>query len=176
MKKIPRLAVRPEHVYRLFYPSVPSILCAKWKAVSAMPVSSAVAVSDSPARIAVAVKKGLGTDLIMRRAPAFSLNWLDSQKRGLVTRLSRGKIRSKDKLGSLKISYMILMKTPVLEDSLAYVILEKEKTLDVGDHHLFIGRVIGAMASLDFDQYWKFREYRPILYLGSGNKKTFATL
>ncbi len=72
---------------------------------------------------------------------------------------------------SLEIPYGLVLGAPVLDASIAYAILEREKVIDVGDHDLFIGRVTGAMASLDFDEYWKFNDYRPVLYLGRLEKE-----
>ena len=142
-----------------------------------MPVASAVPVSDTPAKIAVAVKKDLKTNHILRDSSTFSLNWIDFKKNNLVTKLSQFRAASgMDKLGALRIPYRIVLGAPVLEESVAYLIMGKEKMIDVGDHDLFIGRVLGAMASLDFDRYWSFRKYSPILYLGSERRKKFATL
>ncbi len=142
-----------------------------------MPVVSAIPISNSPARIAVSVKKGLKTNIVLKKSSAFSLNWLEYKNRSIITKLSKIRARKiNDKLNSLKIPYGMVLGAPVLDASLAYVILEKEKVIDVGDHDLFIGRVIGAMASLDFDEYWKFKDYRPILYLGSTKKNSFSTL
>jgi flavin reductase (DIM6/NTAB) family NADH-FMN oxidoreductase RutF len=174
---IPSLALKPELAYRLFYPQVPQILCARSKELSSMPVVSAISVSNRPARIAVSIKEDLNTNRVLKLSSSFSLNWLGFRDRSLVSKLS--KIRAsptKDKLASLKIPYRMVLGAPVLEAAVAYVILEREKIVNVGDHDLFIGRVSGAMASLDFDEYWKFKEYRPILYLGSGRKGSFATL
>lgn len=174
---IPRLALKPELVYRLFYPQVPTILCAKSKLVSAMPVASAIQVSNFPSRIAVSIRKSLNTSSVLRKADSFSLNWLDYKDRNLIRELSTFRAKkNRDKLQSLKIPYRMVLGAPVLDNSLAYVILEKERMIDVGDHNLFIGHVVGAMASLDFDEYWKFKKYKPVLYLGSPHKRTFSTL
>jgi flavin reductase (DIM6/NTAB) family NADH-FMN oxidoreductase RutF len=142
-----------------------------------MPVASAIPVSNSPSRIAVSVKKTLKTNGVLKKAESFSLNWLDFGSRALVGKLSKAVARrTADKLRSLKIPYRLVLGAPVLEYSVAYVVLEKESVVDVGDHNMFIGRVIGAMASLDFDEYWKFKDYRPILYLGSPHRRSFASL
>jgi flavin reductase (DIM6/NTAB) family NADH-FMN oxidoreductase RutF len=177
LKQIPRLALKPELSYRLFYPQVPTILCARSKELSAMPVVSAIPISNSPTKIAVSVKIGLKTNHVLKKSSAFSLNWLDFKNRSVVSKLSRIRAkRTNDKLRSLKIPYEMVLGAPVLDASIAYAILEREKVIDVGDHDLFIGRVTGAMASLDFDEYWKFNDYRPVLYLGSTKRKSFATL
>lgn len=175
MKKIPRLALAPELSYRLFYPQVPSILCVKKRSVAAMPAVSAVSVSDSPARIGVSVNKASNTRRVLRQARSFSLSWIPYNKRSIVSKLSKSSSNN-DKLRALGIKYRMIMGAPVLDEACAYVILEKQKVIDVGDHDFFIGRVLGAMASLDFDEYWKFKDYSPILYLGSRHKKSFKTI
>jgi flavin reductase (DIM6/NTAB) family NADH-FMN oxidoreductase RutF len=76
----------------------------------------------------------------------------------------------RDKLSILHIPYKLVFDAPVLEDSVAYAICETRRVLPLGNHDLFIGHVIGAIASLDFDEYWKFKSYDPILYLGSGKR------
>jgi flavin reductase (DIM6/NTAB) family NADH-FMN oxidoreductase RutF len=172
---IPRLAVRPDLAYRLFYPQVPSILCAKATRVAAMPVVSAVSISENPPIIGVSIRRDLTTNYVMKKSKTFSLNWVDFKKRRLIKRLTNKSLRSKDKLRSLNIEYSVLMNTPILQDALAYAIMKKEKVTKIGDHDWFVGRIIGAMASLDFDMYWKFEEYRPILYLGS-KRKSLATI
>jgi flavin reductase (DIM6/NTAB) family NADH-FMN oxidoreductase RutF len=177
MKRLPRLAAKPEIAYRLFYPHVPAILCVKAGQVSAMPVASAVPVSHNPSMVATAIRKGLTTHRLMRRSSIFSLNWVDFRKRKIVTTLSTPRrIKTRDKLEACNIAYHIVLGTPVLDDACAYLIIKKERMIAVGDHDLFIGRVVGAMASLDFDEYWKFKEYRPILYLGSRRRKNYTTI
>ncbi|MDG6905773.1 MAG: flavin reductase [Nitrososphaerota archaeon] len=140
-----------------------------------MPVASTLSVSNSPPRIAVSVKRRSNTHHVLRSAKTLSLNWLPYQKRTIITELSRS-AAGNDKLRSMKVPYRVIFGSPILEDSVAYVIAAKERVIVLGDHDLFIGRVIGAMASLDFDEYWKFKGYRPILYLGSYHKKRFASI
>ncbi len=161
--------MRPDLVYRLFYPQVPAILCSKAIRVAAMPVVSAMPVSHDPLIIAVSVKRGNATNEVMRKSKTFSLNWIDFRKRRLVARLAEAG-RSKDKLKAYNIPYYTVLNSPVLKDALAFAILKKERVIRIGDHDLFFGLVIGAMASLDFDLYWKFKKYSPILYLGSRGK------
>ena len=35
-----------------------------------------------------------------------------------------------------------------------------------GDHILLVGRVVAAYASEDFEDYWQFKQYKPIMYTG----------
>ena len=36
----------------------------------------------------------------------------------------------------------------------------------LGDHELLVGKVQDARASEDFQEYWKFQTYHPVLYAG----------
>lgn len=177
LRHIPRLAVNPETVYRLFYPHVPVIVCAKSNQISAMPAASAVSISHSPPMVAVSVKRKLTTNLVIRRSSTFSLNWVDFKKRRLINKLAEPrKKKTKDKLKSLDIPYYVVLGSPILEEAVAYAIVKKERMITTGDHDLFIGTVHGAMASLDFDEYWKFRAYKPPLYVGSEKRASFVSI
>jgi flavin reductase (DIM6/NTAB) family NADH-FMN oxidoreductase RutF len=130
---------------------------------------------------AVALRGDSTTAKTLKKAPTFSLNWLDFKQRKIVTKLSsplpsHSAKSSRDKLGSLGITYKLVFGAPVLESASAYAICEKARDVRVGDHRLCLGRLLGAMASLDFDQNWKFKAYRPILYIGSTHRDPFTTL
>lgn len=168
--------MNPEIVYRLFYPHVPVILCARSTQVSAMPVASAVSISHSPPMVAVSVRKELATNLTIRRSTTFSLNWVDFRKRRLISKLAEPRKKTKDKLKSLGLPYHVVLGSPILEDARAYAIVKKEKKIATGDHDMFIGKVLGAMASLDFDEYWKFKSYKPALYIGSKKRENFVSI
>ena len=125
--------------------------------------------------IAVSVRKGSKTNAVLKKAKNFSINWLDLRNRKIVAQLSSGN-RSPDKLKALNIPYLIVFGAPVLNASVAYAICKKESEFEAGDHDLFVGRLLGAMASLDFDENWRFEDYKPVLYLGSNFRNPFATL
>jgi flavin reductase (DIM6/NTAB) family NADH-FMN oxidoreductase RutF len=174
--KIPRLAVPQELVYRLFYPQIPLIISAKFRGIiAAMPAVSCMSVSNAPPVIAVSVGRSLRTDLVMKKAKNFALSWVDFRYREIVKLLSMPGKKT-NKLKEVGVPYMNLLGTPVPRAAIAYAICEKKKVIEVGDHDLFMGRVIGSMASLDFDEYWKFSEYRPILYRGSAFRSPFTTV
>jgi flavin reductase (DIM6/NTAB) family NADH-FMN oxidoreductase RutF len=45
----------------------------------------------------------------------------------------------------------------------------------LGDHELLVGKVQDARAIDDFQEYWRFQAYRPLLYSGiqEGSFKTY---
>jgi len=174
--KISRLSLNSSQAYRLFYPQVPVILASKYRSlVAAMPANSCMSVSNDPAMFAISVRKGSKTNLVLKKSRKFSLNWLNFRDRKIVNRLSFEN-RSRDKLKSLNIPYRYICEVPVLHSSVAYVICQKEAEYEVGDHDLIIGRLLGAMASLDFDENWKFEDYKPVLYIGSDFRTPFVSI
>jgi len=175
-RKIPRLAVSPARAYRLFYPQVPVILSAKYRSLAAaMPANSCMSVSDEPAMIGVSVRRESKTNAVLKKAKNFSINWLNLSDKKIVSQLSSTN-KSQNKLKALNIPYSLVFAAPVLKVSAAYIICQKESVFEVGDHDLFVGRLLGAMASLDFDESWKFEDYKPVLYLGSNFRNPFSTL
>ena len=56
---------------------------------------------------------------------------------------------------------------PVIDAAVAVLECTLVQTLPVGDHALLVGQVRAAYASEDFQEYWQFKGYHPILYTGS---------
>jgi len=143
------------------------------KLVAAMPANSCMPVSSDPPLFAVAIKTGAKTESVIRTSGKFSVNWLNYSDRKVITLLS-GENKSSDKLGSLDLAYFQVFDTPVLSRAQAYVICEVESQQKTGDHQLIIAGLCGAMANLDFDENWKFVDYKPILYRGSAFRNPYT--
>ena len=143
--------------------------------IAAMPANSCMPVSDNPPLIAVSARKGLKTNDVLKKSGRFSINWIDFTDKNLISLLSQSN-NSQDKLKFLNIPYVEILGAPVLIRAQAYAICDVTKDEEVGDHDLFIASLIGVMASLDFDEYWKFEDYHPILYLGSDFRVPFSTI
>ncbi len=176
-----RFSVSPEICYRLFYPQVPAILCAKReKSVAAMPATSCISISNSPAHVGVSVRAGSKTEKVLSNSSEFSLCWLNYSEKSkkVITKLSSESPASSNKLKTLGISYRIIGGVPVLPESEAFVLCQKISSERLGDHVLFVGKVTLANASRDFtaNLYWNFEEYKPLLYLGSNKEQPFSTL
>ncbi len=175
-RRIPRLAVRLAQTYRLFYPQVPMIVASRFgKDIAAMPANSCIPVSDNPPLFAVSVRKGSKTDRILKRSKIFSVNWIGFRERKIISLLSESS-KSANKLDAFKIPYQEISGAPVISAAKVYVICQKKSVQEVGDHDLIVGSVTGAMASIDFDENWKFEDYQPILYLGSNFRDPFSTI
>ncbi len=143
------------------------------KLVAAMPVNSCMPVSDEPPLFAVSIKTTAKTARVVNESRKFSVNWIGFSERKIINLLTQSN-DSSDKLASLQIPYFQVFNTPVISRAIGYAICETISSRPVGDHKLIIAKVLGAMATLDFDQNWKFEEYQPILYLGSAFRNPYA--
>jgi len=145
------------------------------KDVAAMPANSCMPVSSDPPHFAVSVKRDLKTDQILKRSKVFSVNWIGYNDKRIITLLSKSS-KSANKLDAFDIPYQEILGAPVISSAEAYAICQKKSVQKVGDHDLIVASVTGVMASIDFDENWKFEDYRPILYLGSSFQDPFTTI
>jgi len=179
--------IAPATTYRLFNPRVPVIICSKsGSKVAAMPANSCSSVSDSPPIISIAIRKGIRTNKIVRSSSHFSINWLSFEpesSRTIVLDLgkpsnSRKDAGLEDKLKEFGVAYSLVSNIPVLRMACAFALCKVKRWISTGDHDLFIASVMSAKASPDFtaDGYWKLRDYKPILYVGSIRSNPLITI
>jgi flavin reductase (DIM6/NTAB) family NADH-FMN oxidoreductase RutF len=157
-------------VHRLFYPAVPALLCASaGKRVSAMPVVSYLSISSSPPIIGVACFKGNFTMRLAIDSGEFSLCLVD---RTMIVPMSflatQSGRRFADKLEAAGLKHRPgrTVRAPVISGSVAVLECSVSSCKRLGDHSLLIGKVEAAYATKDFREYWRFKEYSPILYTG----------
>jgi len=156
--------------YRLFYPSVPVIVaCTDGGRVYAMPAVSVVSLSSDPALVGVSSSPSHATHGAILRAGKFSLSWLGSGRVRAVEALGTTRATTKDKLRSAGLAHGKgkVLDVPVIEGSFAVMECSLAGREHFGDHELLVGKVVQARAAADFRGYWRFKEYKPILYAGS---------
>jgi flavin reductase (DIM6/NTAB) family NADH-FMN oxidoreductase RutF len=162
--------VDPGKAYRLFYPQVPALLCARMgREVSAMPVVSYAHLSESPPLMGVSCGSMTRTLRLCTGSGAFSLCLLGKESAAAVAELaapSREGVADKISAAGLEWREGKAVHAPVIEGAAAVVECTVESSVKTGDHVLLVGRIAGAGASPDFQEYWRFRDYEPILYTG----------
>lgn len=161
--------VDPEKAYRVLYPSVPAVVCGSiGPQVYAMPVVSIMSLSNQPPLIGVASSPSHSTHQAIRKAKAFSACWVDASMVGAVEFLGSTGHESQDKLGAagLKHHQGEALDVPVVEEAMAVMECSLTSTQAVGDHELLVGRIEAVRAVEDFQEYWRFEGYRPLLYAG----------
>jgi len=161
--------VDPSKIYRLFYPAVPAIVsCSDGGMVYAMPVVTAIPLSNDPPLVGVSSSPGHATHKAVLRAGRFSLSWVDASLVRSLEALGTTSHSTPDKLkaAGLKHSRGRKLDVPTVEGAAASLECSLDARQPMGDHELLIGRVHDARATEDFRGYWRFESYRPVLYAG----------
>ena len=131
-----------------------------------MPAIWTVPLSRRPPFIGVAVNHARHTHDMVRFAEEFALNF---PGRDLMNHTHYFGAVSGANVGKLELAKLATFKAskigaPLIENCLAYVECSLEDALRVGDHTLFVGRILVVQAEPEaFDGTWL---YRPLHYLG----------
>jgi len=171
-------SVDPSKVYRLLYPAVPAILsCDDRGMVYAMPVVSIISLSNSPALIGISSSPEHSTHKAIVNLRSFSLCWVDASLTRSLEVLGTTPHNTGDKLHSagLKHERGRTLNVPIVEGSVAALECSLYARQKLGDHELLVGKVQDARAVEDFQDYWRFQSYHPVLYAGiqGGSFKTY---
>jgi len=132
-------------------------------AVSCMPISV------NPPLVGISISPKNRTHGLVEASGCFALNWLDAQDISKVAYcgfVSGSGVRDKISASGFHIRQGTELSLPVISEAYATAECRVVDRFVLGDHDLFIGEVVVAYATDDFDQYWLFREYSPILYIG----------
>ena len=136
-----------------------------------MPAIWTTPLSRTPPLVGVTVHQSRHTHDMIRFAEEFALNFPGpelmnhSHYFGVVS----GRDVSKLELAKLPTFKATKVSAPLIDGCLAYVECSLQDALRIGDHTLFVGRVLVVQAESEaFDQTWLLddREMRPLHYLG----------
>ena len=171
-----------EEARRLLGGSPVLIVSTSWRAVgNAAPIAYAMPVSVNPPLIAVAVHPSRRTHDMIKFGEEFAINipskvllnhtqWL-----GMVSHTVGDKLES-SRVPTFKGKEI---DAPLLEGCVGWIECTLHDFYTMGDHTLFIGKVVAAQADTDaFDQntgMWSLAddEYKPLMYLGG---RTYSVL
>jgi flavin reductase (DIM6/NTAB) family NADH-FMN oxidoreductase RutF len=164
--------VEGSKVYRLLYPVVPAVVAATSEGrVAAMPVASLVSLSNFPPMIGFSTSPSHATYKAIIGAGRFSVSWLDRRfAKAVIEMGSSTGTGSADKLKDAGLHHRAGRSpgVPVIEEASATLECRFATSQRFGDHFFVIGDVTSAEAADDFDEYWAFIDYRPMLYSGLG--------
>jgi flavin reductase (DIM6/NTAB) family NADH-FMN oxidoreductase RutF len=172
---MPWADVDPAKVHRLFYPQVPVVITAEFEGrVGGMPAIWCMPLSFDPPLVGVAVGREHQTYKIIKGAQAFGVNWLDFSYAEQVGELGETSAKEhENKLSAVGLRTIRGPRTsqPLIQEASAYLecrICEKHR---IGTHELLVGEVVTACANDNFNDYWNFSKYNPLLYAGTANSK-----
>lgn len=156
-------------VYRLLYPAVPAILgCSDRSLVYAMPVVSTISLSNAPPLVGVASSPQHSTHRAIVSVGRFSLCWVDASMARALEVLGTTPHTAADKLHAAGLEHARgkSLDVPIVEGAVAAVECTLYSRQVLGDHELLVGKVEEARATEDFQDYWRFQSYEPVLYAG----------
>ncbi len=136
-----------------------------------MPAIWTAPLSRRPPLIGVAVNPSRHTHDMLRFAEEFALNF---PGRDLLNHTHYFGAVSGGDVGKLELAKLSTLRAskisaPLIEHCLAHVECSLEDAIRIGDHTLFVGRVLVVQAEADaFDETWLLQEpdFRPLHYLG----------
>ena len=167
-----RRTLEPLEALRLLVGGPVALVTTRWRDQSdVMPAIWTTPLSRTPPLVGVAVHPSRHTNDMIRFSEEFALNFPGrdlmnhSQYFGVVS----GREVEKLELAKLPTFRATKVSAPLIEGCLAYVECGLEDALRIGDHTLFVGRVLVVQAEAEaFDETWLVGEldYRPLHYLG----------
>lgn len=156
-----------------------ALVTTRWREeTNVMPAIWIAPLSHTPPLIGVAVNPRRFTHDMIRFAEQFALNFPaqdlmnHTQYFGSVSGAEVGKLEL-SKLATFKASKI---DAPLIENCIAWVECGLEDAFTIGDHTLYVGRVLVAQVEEEsFEETWRLEdaEYRPLHYLGG---KRYAIL
>jgi len=164
--------IEPHDALRLLNGGPVALLTTRFRnETNVMPVIWTVSLSRRPPLIGVAMNQSRHTHDMVRFAEEFALNF---PGRDLLNHTHYFGAVSGADVGKLELAKLPTFKAskisaPLIEHCLAYVECSLQEALRLGDHTLFVGRVLVVQAEEEaFDETWRLeeREYRPLHYLG----------
>jgi flavin reductase (DIM6/NTAB) family NADH-FMN oxidoreductase RutF len=168
-----KVEVPPDICYRLVSPGVVALVTAEYKGrANVMAAAWITPVSHEPTLIAVSIHPSRYTHDLIKKGGAFILNLpgrplLEKvQKCGT---LSGGEVDDKFAAAGLTRGAGRRVGAPWVEECLAHVECGLLEALELGDHTLFVGEVLGAWAEESaFSETWTLadEEVKPLCHLG----------
>lgn len=172
MQEAMRRTLETHDALRLFNGGPLALVTTRWRdQTNVMPAGWVTPLSRTPPLVGVTVHPSRHTADMIRFSEEFALNIPGrdlinhSHYFGLVSGRDVGKIE----LARLHTFSASKINAPLLEGCVAYVECGLEDALPIGDHTLFVGRVVAVQAEqAAFDQTWLLQDddYKPLHFLG----------
>ena len=149
-----------------------ALVTTRWRdQTDVMPAIWVAPVSRTPPLLAVAVQPSRYSHDMIRFAEEFALNF---PGRDLMNHVQYFGLVSGREVNKLELAKLPTFKSqkvaaPLIEGCLAYIECGLEDALRLGDHTLFVGRVVAVQAERDaFEETWTLNDpdYKPLHYLG----------
>jgi flavin reductase (DIM6/NTAB) family NADH-FMN oxidoreductase RutF len=148
------------------------LVTTRWHGVAnVMPAAWNMPLSHDPPLVGIAVHPSRHTYDMLRFSEEFALNVPGRRLMNHVQYLGMVSGRDVQKIELAKLPTFKAQRVgaPLLEGCLAYIECSVLEVLPLGDHHLFVGKVLAAQAEGEaFEEGWLLEDddYKPLHYLG----------
>jgi flavin reductase (DIM6/NTAB) family NADH-FMN oxidoreductase RutF len=148
------------------------LVTTRWHGVAnVMPVAWNMPLSHDPPLVGIAVHPSRHTYDMLRLSEEFALNVPSHRLMNHVQYLGTVSGRDVQKIEMAKLPTFKAQRVnaPLLEGCLAYIECSVQEVLHLGDHHLFVGKVLAAQAEGEaFEEAWLLEDddYKPLHHLG----------
>jgi flavin reductase (DIM6/NTAB) family NADH-FMN oxidoreductase RutF len=168
-----RRSIEPQEALRLLSGGPVALVTTRWRELTnVMPAIWTAPLSRTPPLVGVSVNPSRHTHDMIRFSEEFALNF---PARDLIDHTHYFGAVSGADVGKLELAKLPTFKAskisaPLIENCIAHIECSVEDTLRVGDHTLFVGRVLVVQAEEEsFSDTWLVddRDYRPLHYLGT---------
>jgi flavin reductase (DIM6/NTAB) family NADH-FMN oxidoreductase RutF len=141
---------------------------------NAMPVAYAMVLSIVPPLVGIAVHPSRYSYDVIHKTEEFAINIPSRELLHHVQYLGSLSGGDFDKLELTKLPSFRARKldTVLLEGCVGWIECSLDNTIEIGDHFLFVGRVVAVSADDEaFDDHWLLKEndYKPLHYLGGNH-------
>lgn len=167
-----RRTIEPHDALRLLNGGPVALITTRFRnETNVMPAIWTAPLSRRPPLIGVAISQSRHTHDMVRFAEEFALNF---PARDLLNHTHYFGAVSGGEVGKLELAKLPTFKAskisaPLIENCLAHIECSLEDALRIGDHTLFVGRVLVVQAEEEaFDETWLLTDpdYRPLHYVG----------
>lgn len=168
-----RRALEPQDALRLLGGGPVALVTTRWRdKTNVMPAIWTTPLSRIPPLVGVVINASRHTHDMIRFSEQFALN---IPARDLLNHTHYFGMVSGSDVGKLELAKLPTVKAtkidaPLIDNCIAHVECSLEDTFRIGDHTLFVGRVLVVQADPEaFEETWLLedREYRPLHYLGT---------
>lgn len=148
------------------------LVTTRWHGVAnVMPVAWNMPLSHDPPLVGIAVHPSRHTYDMLRLSQEFALNVPSRRLMNHVQYLGTVSGRDVQKIEVAKLPTFKAQRVeaPLLEGCLAYIECSVQEVLHLGDHYLFVGKVLAAQAEREaFEEAWLLEDddHKPLHYLG----------
>lgn len=128
-----------------------------------------IPLSRNPPYLVMAINKNRHSYKLIAESKEFVVNIpsYDLAKKAIFCGRRSGREVDKFKETRLTPEKAKMVSPPIIKECIAHIECKLDRIIEVGDHDLFIGKVLTAYASKEiFDKHYNLKKFKPLLHVG----------